>query len=311
MGLVSERYFPKQACLPGYPSSRVIRKKVFLDTLRERIQRLKKVRPIYAELLDFYQKVVEEQERTRTSLKVGPILLKKKWMDGLSEEGPPLLQKQDFPLDIEACIVLFQSLCRIAEGTNPFLSEQVGKIEEAIERETLNLGDVFQKGWKDKEIEETVKQFGFGHKVFLFLIQNSTRPSIEAGMKQVSKELESGAWSKGICPICGSLPYLALLEEEIGKRFLLCSFCGYQWRTERLQCPFCHNNQQESLHYLYAEDEESHRIDICEKCRHYIKTIDLRQTEISIPSLEDLATLHLDILASQKGYQRPVPILLF
>ena len=29
--------------------------------------------------------------------------------------------------------------------------------------------------------------------------------------------------------------------------------------------------------------------------------------EVSDPSLEDLATLHLDLLASQKGYQRPVP----
>ena len=36
MGLVSESTFPKQACYLRHPSSRVIRKKVFLDTLRER-----------------------------------------------------------------------------------------------------------------------------------------------------------------------------------------------------------------------------------------------------------------------------------
>jgi formate dehydrogenase maturation protein FdhE len=34
---------------------------------------------------------------------------------------------------------------------------------------------------------------------------------------------------------------------------------------------------------------------------------DYRKMEDSDPILEDLATLHLDILGSQKGYKRPVP----
>jgi FdhE protein len=100
---------------------------------------------------------------------------------------------------------------------------------------------------------------------------------------------------------------LSLLKEEVGKRSLLCSFCGYQWRIERLVCPFCGNKEQESLQYFHAEGEEAHRIDLCDKCHQYIKTIDLRKIEAIDPILEDLATLHLDILASQKGYKRPIP----
>ena len=49
-----------------------------------------------------------------------------------------------------------------------------------------------------------------------------------------------------------------------------------------------------------------YRIDLCEKCHQYIKTIDARVEEILDPSLEDLATLHLDLLASQRCYHRPV-----
>jgi FdhE protein len=93
----------------------------------------------------------------------------------------------------------------------------------------------------------------------------------------------------------------------VGKRYLLCSFCDYQWRIDRIFCPFCSNKDHESLHYLFAEEEEAYRIDLCEKCHQYIKTIDYRKLEESDPVLEDLATLHLDILASQKGYKRPVP----
>jgi FdhE protein len=278
-----------------------------LENLRKRIRQIKESRPVYQEILDFYQKVREEQERIKISLRTEPILLKKEWKNLLTREGIPLIRKEDFPLDGEACVHLFQSLCRIAREANPFMSEQVRKIEETIERSRLDLKKLLKDGLKDKKIEQMAKEFGFDKKVFLFLIQNSVKPSIEAGMRQVSKELESDTWLRGICPICGSFPYLALLGEEVGKRSLLCSFCGYQWRIERLLCPFCNNKEQGSLHYLYAEEEESYRIDLCEKCHQYIKTVDLRRTEGSDPSVEDLATLHLDILAAQKGYERPVP----
>jgi FdhE protein len=143
-------------------------------------------------------------------------------------------------------------------------------------------------------------------KIFLFLIHSSLKPSIERGVEQLSQEIETGAWMKGYCPICGSLPYLSLLKEEVGKRFLLCSHCGYQWRTDRIICPFCNNGDQESLQFFYAEEETTHRVDLCDKCHQYIKTIDLRTIgETDLP-LEDLATLHLDIAASKRGYKRPV-----
>ncbi|MGO8990305.1 MAG: formate dehydrogenase accessory protein FdhE [bacterium] len=93
----------------------------------------------------------------------------------------------------------------------------------------------------------------------------------------------------------------------MGKRYLLCSSCGYPWRIDRLFCPFCSSKDQDSLHYFHGEGEETHRIDLCDNCHHYIKTIDYRNLQESDPVLEDLATLHLDILATQKGYKRPVP----
>ena len=168
-----------------------------MDNLKERIQQIKKKRPIYQELLDFYQKVREEQEKIKASLKIKSILVKKEWKDLLKKEGFPLLQKQDFPLDIEASIHLFQSLCRIAKDANPYMSEKVGKIEETLTREELNLKELFREALKDKNLEQIIEKLGFDKKVFLFLIQNSTKPSIEAGMKHVSKELESETWLKG------------------------------------------------------------------------------------------------------------------
>jgi len=280
---------------------------MILKKLKPRIERLKKKRPGYGEILDSYQKIREAQDDVKASLKIGSIKLKQEWKRLLAKEGFSLIQKEDFPVDIEVSAKLFQDLCQIGKEANPHMAEQVRKIEEAIQNKRLDLRKLLKKGVKEKKVEQVADEFGLDKKVFLFLIQSSIKPSIETGMERLRSEVGSEAWLKGYCPICGSPPSLSLLKEETGKRYLLCSYCGYQWRIDRLFCPFCNNKDQESLHYLFAEGEEAYRIDLCDKCHQYIKTIDYRNLAESDPVLEDLATLHLDILASQKGYKRPVP----
>jgi len=278
-----------------------------LEKLNTRIQQLKKKRPNYGEILDFYKKVREEQKKIKVSLKIEPILLKKEWKALLTEEGFSLFERKDFPLDVEASVTLFDSLCKIGKEANPHMAEQVRKIEDVLTGKKLNLKKLLVEGGKEQKLEQTPSEFGLDKRVFLFLIHESIKPSIEAGVEQLHSEIDTETWVKSYCPICGSLPYLSLLKEETGKRYLLCSYCGYQWRIDRLICPFCNNKEHGSLHYFYGEGEEAYRIDLCEKCRQYIKTIDLRKIGESDPVLEDLATLHLDILASKKGYKRPIP----
>ena len=106
-------------------------KEDFLE-LKNRIEQLKKKRPGYGEILDFYQKVKEAQDSIKASLKIDPIQLKKEWKELLAKEGFSLIQKEDFPLDIEASVKLFQALCQIGKEVNPHMAEQVGKIKEIL-----------------------------------------------------------------------------------------------------------------------------------------------------------------------------------
>ena len=46
--------------------------------------------------------------------------------------------------------------------------------------------------------------------------------------------------------------------------------------------------------------------DLCDNCHSYIKTIDVRGFETADACLEDLATQHLDLIATQKGFSRLV-----
>jgi hypothetical protein len=80
-----------------------------MRNLRERVQQLKAKRPGYAEMLDFYVKVREAQAKSKTSLKMGPLKPQKEWKGLPSEEGVPLVQKEDFPVDMEASIRLFHT----------------------------------------------------------------------------------------------------------------------------------------------------------------------------------------------------------
>jgi FdhE protein len=88
-----------------------------------------------------------------------------------------------------------------------------------------------------------------------------------------------------------------------GERCLHCELCGQEWPYPRLKCPFCGNDEQETLGYFQAEQEEGFRVYFCRKCRRYIKTVDGRVFEEPAPmELEYLATLHLDLAAAERGF---------
>ena len=102
-----------------YKKKRDNQEGLHLEILKKRIQQIKKKRPAYGHMLDFYQKVREEQEKVKASLTIEPIRLKKEWKNLLAKEGFSILEKKDFPLDIEASFSLFQSLCKIAKERKP------------------------------------------------------------------------------------------------------------------------------------------------------------------------------------------------
>jgi FdhE protein len=277
-----------------------------LERLRERAHQLKEKRPGYGQILDFYVKVKEAQVTSRKVLKLDPIKLKKGWKSRPTEKDFPLIRKEDFPLDVEASISLFNTLCQIGKTANPHMAEQVEKVEEVLNDSKMDLEKVLTGRGKQPLSEQLDAHRGLDKEVLSFLIQNSIRPSIEAGVEQLRGELDPEKWRKSLCPICGSPPSLSLLKGEEGKRYSLCSYCSFEWRIDRLSCAVCGNEEQQSLSFFCGEGEEAYRIDLCDKCHHYIKTIDYRTLEPSDPCLEDLATLHLDVVAAQKGYRRAV-----
>ncbi len=116
-------------------------------------------------------------------------------------------------------------------------------------------------------------------------------------------------WENSFCPVCGSLPNIGVLGgDKEGAMSLVCSLCETQWDFKRLHCPFCGNDNHEWLGYFVTEGEERYRVNYCDKCKLYLKVVDLRKKSngYSYP-IEDILTLPLDILAQEKGYKRLAP----
>ena len=110
-------------------------------------------------------------------------------------------------------------------------------------------------------------------------------------------------WQHRYCPTCGSPPAMAqLIGVDPGRqRFLSCGGCGTRWRHRRTQCPFCENDSSR-LAVIGVEGEAGLRIDYCEECKGYLKTYDGQGNEAVL--LADWTSLHLDVLAHDRGLKR-------
>ncbi len=137
----------------------------------------------------------------------------------------------------------------------------------------------------------------------LVALHTALKPFLAAQAESLLPYVEQRLWRRGYCPICGGAPNLAVIKGDEGARWLVCARCDAEWRFQRLECPFCGTRDQKSLAY-FPDDRRLYRLYVCEKCKCYLKAVDLRQakSEILIP-LEWISTLDLDRQACEMGYK--------
>ncbi len=115
-----------------------------------------------------------------------------------------------------------------------------------------------------------------------------------------------------VCPRCGSPPLLGVLrpEGDGGKRRLLCSFCLQEWDFRRIFCAACGEEDEKKLPVYVAEQFPHVRVESCDTCKFYLRTIDLTKDGNAVPIVDDLAAIPLSLWAHERGYARLHPNLL-
>lgn len=121
-----------------------------------------------------------------------------------------------------------------------------------------------------------------------------------------------GSPDPAACPVCGGLPVVGALREEGhgARRSVVCGFCLTEWPAMRVLCLACGETRFDALPVYRAGELNVARVDACDTCRRYVKTIDLTRDGTAVPIVDDIATLTLDLWARAQGYERLRPNLL-
>lgn len=120
------------------------------------------------------------------------------------------------------------------------------------------------------------------------------------------------AGATATCPFCGEKPVAGVLrgEGEGAKRSLICSLCSIEWEFRRILCPGCGEEAVDKLPVYTAAQFEHVRLEACDTCGTYIKSVDLTRNGLAVPVVDELATVPLNIWAEEHGYAKLQPNLL-
>lgn len=226
------------------------------------------------------------------------------------EAGLPLLVDLDLKLDQAAVRGLMIDLASVLETFNEKVDKRARGIRLAIEENRLDIDSLMLDiaVGASSNIKNMASDLKLDFDLLWTLAQNALKPALRAWCRQLQPMAEGCEWRKGFCFVCGAVPVLGELREDHQTKYLRCNQCGADWSSPRLQCIFCGNEDHKTLGYLYTEPSSGKmRVEICDNCKGYLKVITtFAPTPTEMLPVEDLATLHLDYIARDRGYRREV-----
>ena len=274
---------------------------ILKDSLQT-IQTYRKMNPHYTELLDILEEILILREEYRRRMKGESFPIEEKLIAAKMAGGFPLVDFSSLGCDLTEPKEYFLALLGIAEKRDPGETVEMAR---KIRNGEILFHDLIYESFNplpdEEEAAEEEEDASFDL-VELF-IEESLRPALEQVVARHGDAVTKADWSEGYCPICGREPKIGEIRDEEATRYLFCNQCGFQWSFRRIRCPFCGNEEQQTLAYFTIEGDERYRVDVCNACKRYIKIVDFRETNRKADmDVEDIATLHLDMLANDEGY---------
>jgi FdhE protein len=122
-------------------------------------------------------------------------------------------------------------------------------------------------------------------------------------------QLQLGGYTHMLCPFCNRKASLGILRQQGdgARRNLLCGFCLSEWEFRRIVCPACGQEDQAKLPVYVAEQFPHMRVEACDACKIYIKSIDLTKNGLANPLVDELASIPLDLWAQERDYAKLRP----
>ncbi len=238
----------------------------------ERARDLSEEHPSAASVLRFYTNVLAFQGRVAGAIKQSAVT------------SLPLCGQ----IDVEAATAVLPDLLSTVEAHAPRqLADAAGSLRQQPE-----------SAWRDLLASYLLSPNGEN-----FFARACLQPFAEHLQVQFPDSLDQSARQ---CPVCSCLPQMVILrpEGEGVSRSLLCSFCLREWGFRRLLCAYCGELDKEKLPSFIAEECKHVRVEACDTCHRYLKSMDLSLDGLAIPLVDEVALAALDIWATQNGYSK-------
>lgn len=271
-----------------------------LDALGEANPRLAKAAAIYRAVLPLL---------LDADLRPSPVPLTRDEARRRLERGIPLLREALPRFDVTAAWYLMVRLARrLQEHSVP----GAFAIREALENHRIDMPNLFSDTVSSSGPRAEALARGSGLDPFLLktLARDAVKPALRVWSRQLASMVEPGTrWEQGYCWACGAPPVFGELRGNGLSRHLRCGLCGGDWPFPRIRCATCGNEDHATLGVLFSTAGPGEaRAEYCDRCGGYLKVIvTFEPTETEMIPLQDLATLHLDGIAQQRGYSRVPP----
>ena len=182
-----------------------------------------------------------------------------------------------------------------AEEGPPLLTEQAGRRQDDLPSTARTRLLVYWAG--DRPSNED------------YLSRAMLRPYVEF-LRSVNRAPDR-VHRQGQCPFCGGFPWISARRDasvmEGARRMLGCGLCGGEWLFGRILCPSCFEGDPDKLPTYQSDKHANVRIEACETCSRYVKSLDLSEDARPIPEVDDLVSLSMDLWAGEQGFTRIEP----
>jgi FdhE protein len=265
------------------------------DARIRRAQHLAGANPFAAEVLSLYQQVAAFQKKLCGKIASSP--------GGVPSGGARLR----IPSELNLTLLLphFPELLALLEHAGP--SPVAQAVRELATRDPAEwsamLTDFWMFGGRASDAES--EAHGESEKPLTeFILRAFLQPYAEfLALRMPAPQLET---TYRVCPRCGSAPLVGVLhlEGDGGKRSLMCSFCMQEWEFRRILCAACGEEAENKLPVYVAEQFPHVRVEACDTCKSYLRTIDLTKDGHAVPVVDDLGAIPLSLWAQEHGYTR-------
>jgi FdhE protein len=245
----------------------------------ERAEELAERNPWAGEVLGFYRRILAFQKQIYENGERRP--------DTVTDAG---LRAS---IDPDRAAASFVALLTLVRAHGP----------DKLAKEAGRLGNLSQSQTRDL-LEQFLAAESPAHDSQLFFARIVLQPEAEKLAQTQIPPNEGLAGNR--CPYCDSRPQLAVIrpEGDGGKRLLLCSLCQSEWEFRRILCPVCGEESHEKLPRYSAEGIPAVRVEGCDTCKNYLKSVDMTVDGRAVPLVDEIATAPLDLWAAERDYRK-------